>query len=1171
MIKLLFYQKSKLLFFMRISLLNIALSSMLISIGYAADVKGQEMLDRKVTLDVKNKAVKEVLAQIETQAEVKFTYGPKSIKSNKKVTLHLEDVKISQLLDALFNSDVKYEVIGEQIVLMPISSSDTKDEKLEFQSSFTAFTVTGKVVDETGAALPGVNILEKSTSNGTTSAADGTYSINVTDTNATLVFSFIGYTTQSVAIGGRTVIDIPMIPDIKALQEVVVVGYGEQKKVTVTGSVVAVSGAELLQAPSVNLSNAIAGRMPGVVALQPSGEPGGDNSIIRIRGANTLGNSAPLIVIDGIPDRDGGLNRLSPQDIESLTVLKDASAAIYGARAANGVILITTRKGKSGAPKITYDFNQGWSQPTIIPKMSDAVEYAKIMNELPIYKNIPANEWTNAWSAIKQTGTYDSPTSGIATINANFSPPAVQKYTDGSDPWGHPNTDWFKDALKPWSPQSRHNFQISGGNDDIKYMASVGYLNQDAVYKNSATYYKQYSIRLNVDAKINKYIRNSLGLMIREENRNYPTQSAGSIFRMLMRGRPTEPEVWPNGLPGPDIENGQNPIVITTNQTGYVKNPTNYVQTNTQFEITNPWIENLKLTLMGSLDRSIDRSKTWETPWYLYTWDKVSFESDGKTPKLTKALRSPFTDPRLTQRESTVTNANLTALLNYDRTFGEHTLGVMFGATRETFKGDNFSAYRREFISSAVDQLFAGGPFQLVNGSGYDRARLGYYGRVTYNYREKYMAEFIWRKDGSYIFPKADRFGFFPGLLLGWNISNEDFFSENIKFINFLKVRGSYGQMGNDQVFFNGALQEYAFQSLYGIGQYPINSQVATTVFESTVPNPTFTWEVANNLNIGVDGTALGGKIDFTFEYFFNKRDQILIPNTGGTPGSAGITNLPPLNQGRVDNTGFDFQVAYNGDAGIVKYSVGINGGFARNKVVFMSEIAGAPPYQRQEGMPINAVLVYKSDGAFKDQAAIDANTIDYSSVTSKLLPGDMRFIDYNSDGKINADDMVRLDETNLPTFNFGSTINLQYKNFDLAILLQGATGAVVRLQTESGDIGNFLKYSNDNRWSIDNPSSTDPRLASRGDTYYTGGNYGNNTYFLLSTDYIRLKNLELGYTLPVDIGSKAGISNLRIYVNGLNLFTMAKNKVYDPETTSSSGQYYPQLRVINTGLRLTF
>ena len=957
------------------------------------------------------------------------------------------------------------------------------------------------------------------------------------------------------------------------VDEVVVVAYGKQKKVTVTGAVVGVSGDKLVKSPAVDISNSLAGRLPGLVVIQPSGEPGYDGATISIRGTNTLGNNSPLIVIDGIPDRAGGLGRLSAQDIESISVLKDASAAIYGARAANGAILITTKRGKTGKPTISYDFNQGWSQPTVIPEMSNAPEYARIMNELPIYRTIPVNEWQAAWQAIQTTGTYDSPTAGVSTLNANYSPDAVRKYEDGSDPWGYPNTDWFGDAFKTWSPQTRHNLQLSGGTDKLRYLASLGFVDQDAYYKNSATSYQQYNARVNLDATVSDYITTNIGLMARRETRKFPTESAGSIFRMLMRGRPTEPEVWPNGKPGPDIENGQNPYVITTNATGYQENPTDYLQANGSVVIGNPWVEGLKLTLSGSVDQSNNRDKRWQTPWMLYYWDKVSYEADGVTPKLEPAVRSNFTDPRLSQSSYTTLNTNLTAMLSYDQTFGaNHTLNILAGVTKETFEGSGFSAFRRNYISAAVDQLFAGGSLQQnTGGSGFERARLGYYGRFQYNYQEKYLAEFIWRYDGSYIFPESDRFGFFPGMLLGWNVSNEDFFQ--VPFIDYLKIRASYGQMGNDQVFYNGSLQEYAYLSTYGFGSYPIAGEVVTTLRETVLANPSFTWERANNLNFGLDATILNNKIDLTLEYFYNKRDQILIQKTGSTPASSGINSLlPPVNAGQVDNRGFEFSVNYYGNAGNdLSFRAGINGGYARNKVVFMDEVPGAPDYQRQEGKPIGGYLVYESDGVFFDQAEIEANKIDYSGVTSQLIPGDMKFKDVNGDGKIDADDQVRLDENGTPTFNFGANIDIQYKTFDFSLLLQGAAGASIRVQTESGDIGNFLKYSHDNRWSIDNPSHTDPRLASRGDTYFTGGNFGNNTYYLFSKDYIRIKNVEVGYTVPAKAMDKVKIANLRIYLNALNLLTFNKYKIFDPEATAGNGVYYPQARVINIGANVTF
>ncbi len=1036
-------------------------------------------------------------------------------------------------------------------------------------------SVKGKVTNEKSEAVPNISILVKGTSKGTTTDENGNFLLTVPNSNSVLVFSSIGFETQEITVGTQSTINVILkAGEASKLNEVVVVGYGTQKKVTVTGAVVQVKGAELEKSPAVNLSNSLAGRLPGVTAIQASGEPGYDGSTIRIRGNNTLGNSSALIVIDGIPDRVGGLDRINPAEIESFSVLKDASAAIYGARAANGVILITTKRGKSGKPILSYDFNQGWAQPTVIPKLMDAPQYATANNELVLFNSVPADQWTAAWQALTTAGTYTRTDNG-ATVDAPYKPDDITKYKDGSDPWGHPNTDWFKDALKTWSPQSKHDLQVSGGSENIRYLASLGYLNQDGYYKNSATGYKQYDLRLNLDVKVNKFINISLGVAGREEYRFYPTESAGSIFRMLMRGKPTEPEIWPNGLPGPDIENGQNPIVITTNQTGYNKDKQDYVQTNGKLEINIPGVEGLKISGTASLDKYYRNYKIWQTPWYLYFWNKVDYEPDGVTPLLTKSIRSTYSDPRMTLYNETRLNTLVGANINYDKKIGDHTINLLAAVTRETIHDDNFSAFRRYFISPLVDQLFAGGDQQKDNtGVGYDRARLSYFGRVAYNYKEKYLAEFLWRSDGSYIFPKEDRFGFFPGLLVGWNISQENFFRNNVNFINYLKLRASYGEMGNDQVYYNNVLQEYQYLNTNSFSTYVLDDQVEKLLYETQLPNPNFTWERAKNSNIGIEGTMLKNKINFDFDYFYNKRDQILWQRNGSTPSSVGVT-LPPENFGKVANQGWEFSLGYADKAGDFSYSISVNGGYAKNKILFYDEAPGAPDWQRATGKGFGSFganfLSYEYAGVFKDQADIDKNTIDYSGVTNQLRPGDMKFTDINGDGKINGDDQTRLDKNTDPKFTGGLNINLRYKDFDLSVLFQGATGGLLFIGTESGDIGNYLEYSWDHRWSVDNPSSVDPRLANRGDTYYTGGSYGRNSYWLKNSDYLRLKNIELGYNLPATLGKRVGISNLRLYVNAYNLITWDKLKIYDPESTSSNGQYYPQSRVINTGVRVTF
>ncbi len=1056
---------------------------------------------------------------------------------------------------------------------------------LGFTSIDAAYAQTkvaaGVVRDEKGEPMSGVSVVVKGRNKGVFTDGSGLFSIAVPNDDAVLVFSYTGYKTFEAPAKGSD-IAVNLAQGNAKLDEVVVVGYGSQKKVTVTGAVATVKGAELEKSPSVNLTNSLAGRLPGISAVQAGGEPGYDGSTIRIRGVNTLGNTNALVVVDGVPDAGGGLERINPADIESMSVLKDAAAAIYGVRAANGVILVTTKRGKSGKPQVAYNFNQGFSQPSRTPQMANAVEYAEMNNETAIYDNVPSAEWAAANTAIKSTGSYT--TTGGNNVLAPFQPADIQKYKDGSDKWGHPNTDWFKETLKTWSPQSQHTLQVRGGSEDVRYLASLNYINQDGYYKQSATGYKQYDGRVNLDAKINNYINTSIGVTYRQEDRFYPTNSAGSIFRMLMRGRPTEPEFWPNGLPGPDIENGQNPAVITRDQTGYSHDNRTYFLGIGKVEFKIPGVEGLKLTGTVSMDRENQTVKLWQIPWSLYFWDHSTYEADGVTPVLTKSVRSTFTSPQLNEDQYNTQTLLTSAFINYDHKFGDHSIALMAATTKETDKQEHFGAYRTNFLSPYLDQLTLGGkPQQNVTGDGYNRSRLSYFGRAAYNYKEKYLAEFLWRYDGTYLFPSQARFGFFPGFLAGWRISEEKFFKQNVHFIDNLKIRASYGKMGNDQVYYRPKdggdfiLKEYQFLNLYSSSNYVIGGQGVTTLAETVVPNPSFTWETANNSDIGLEGSMLNGKINFEFDVFYNKRTSILWTKRGSTPSSSGIQDLlPPENIGRTENKGFEFKVGYTGNAGKLQYSVSVNGGYAKNKILYNDEAPGAPPYQLYTGHPYGsngflAFNAYQYDGVFKDQAEIDASKIDYTAFAATLRPGDMKFKDVNGDGKITADDQERLNKTMDPTFTGGLNINLQYGNFDLSILFQGATGGLVYFGTESGDIGNYLQYSYNHQWTIDKPSSVDPRLANRGNTYYTGGAAGNNTYFLRNNNYLRLKNVELGYNLPAQLLKKYTITNLRIYAGGLNLATWDKMKIYDPETQVGNGQYYPQSRLINFGVRVSF
>lgn len=1027
--------------------------------------------------------------------------------------------------------------------------------------------IKGTVVDATGEPLIGVNVSVKGTTIGIITDIDGKYTLEV-PTNATLVFSYIGYRTQELPVGNQTTVNITMQEDTQNIDEVVVVGYGVQKKETVTGSVSTLKGDDLIKSPVANLSNAIAGKMSGVVTFQRSGEPGYDGATIRIRGSNTLGNNDPLIVIDGVAARAGGLERLDPNEIETMSVLKDASAAIYGARAANGVILITTKKGRQGKkPEFTYSFNQGWSKPTNLPEMCDAVQYSELVNELYMNK------------AMLNPAKNNGQTMGDYTLFRT--PEEIELYRNGSDPWRYPNTDWYAATFKNWSPQRVHNASLEGGSDKYQYFVNFGHKFTDGLYHKSANNYKQFNLRMNVDAQFNDYIKVGAQLMGRQENRNFPSQGAGDLLWFTSRGRPTDHAYWPNGLPGPAQEYGRNPVVACTDETGYTHDKRYYIQSNAKVEITQPWIEGLKLTASVSYDKYLKQSKTWFQPWTLYDWDGVSYNADGKTPKLTPMLSYPsHEDPDLSMESTDQTNTVLSGILTYDRNFGDHGVNFLVGMERDWSNAESFNAYRRYFLSNALHHFNAGGDKEKnakSDGANWERARMNYFGRMAYNYKEKYLAEFVWRYDGSYMFAEGNRFGFFPGVLLGYRISEEDFWKENLSFIDYFKVRASWGQMGNDQVYFDGSLREYQFSPTYYYewGMI-IDNKDEKGLRISRFPNPNITWERANNFNVGIETRTFDNRLYLEADYFYNKRSNILWRRNASIPSTSGLT-LPAENIGKVDNTGFDFKVEWSDNIGKDwRYSISATGGYAKNTIKFWDEAPGSPEWQKSTGHPMNTGLYYEYDGVFKDWDEINntANRPNYDGITkdADLRPGDMKFKDLDGDGKITPDDRYRSDRTNEPKWTYGITGNLQWKNFDLSVLFQGAADSWTKVYWEAGDIGNYPKYVYDKHWSIENPSSLYPRVNERSAYYWDGTAAGNNTYWMVNTNYIRLKNLELGWTLPKAwLAQTKLISYARIYVNGVNLLTFSPCKDIDPESTSSNATNYPQSKIINVGFTVTF
>lgn len=1009
---------------------------------------------------------------------------------------------------------------------------------------FAQQTVRGKITGEGGTAIPGATVQVKGTATATQTDIAGQFTITAPG-NATLVVSSVGFEPQEIKVNNRSSVNVEMRSTSAELQQVVVVGYGTQRKATLTGSVTAVKGSEITKSPTMNVSNSLAGRLPGLVTVTPSGEPGYDGTVLRIRGVNTLGNNDPLVVVDGVPGRS--LERLDPNTIESVTVLKDASAAIYGAQAANGVILVTTKRGKIGKPTISASFNQGYGRPTRLPKMANAATYATMLNEI--------NEY--------------------AGRAPKFSAEEIQKYQSGVDPWRYPNTNWFDKVLRPWSGQNQGNVSINGGSESMRYFVSLTSRSQEGFYYNSGTKYNQYDLRTNLDGNINKNISVSVDIAGRMEDRNFPTRSAGSIFRMVMRGKPNEIAYWPNGLPGPDIEYGDNPVVVSTKATGYDRDKRYVVNTNGKINIKVPQVPGLSLTGNAAIDKSFQFRKLWQTPWTLYSWDGTTVDQNG-TPVVKPALKG-YSSPALTEEMNDRQNILLNGLINYEHRFASaHNAKFLVGAERITGNGDYFSAYRRNFLTAVIDQLNFGAQDQFLtnNGTAYHQARLNYFGRVNYDYKEKYLAEFVWRYQASYIFAPEHRWGFFPGVSLGYKISNEDFFRDHIGFINDLKLRASWGRTGNDQI------GEWNYLTTYGVGgiraqssnpplPFITNGTVENpALYEVQVPNPLATWESADQSNIGFDAQLLKGRLSITADYFVYKRSDILIQRNASIPTTAGFTP-PRENIGKTSNRGFDFQITYNNHAGKLSYTVGLNGGYQKNRIDFWDEPAGAPDYQKTTGYPINSSLYYKAIGIFHTQADVEK----YPH-WSNARPGDVIFEDFSGpngkpDGKIDGWDRIRIYRSDIPRFTGGLTGNLQYRGFDLSLLVQGASGAVRYISTESGEIGNFLQSFAQDRWTTANPNASGPRTFNRGNEYWVGQA---NTYWLLKTDYIRLKNVELGYNLPSSLTSKAGIQNFRVYMNAYNLLTYSPGmKDFDPELGTGSGQGYPLQKVINFGASITF
>ena len=1037
-----------------------------------------------------------------------------------------------------------------------------------FVSLAQGIPITGQITDQqTGNPVPGVSISVKGGSAGISTGSDGRFAITA-PAKGILIISSVGYVAVEIPVNNRSVINSTISTDNTALNEVVVVGYGKEKKVNVIGSIATVSSKEITSSPVSSVSNALAGRLPGAIVQQRSGEPGSDAASILIRGISTLGNSGPLVVIDGIPGREVNTNQLSndygtqtidgsagrdlnsinPEDIESISVLKDASAAIYGARAANGVILITTKRGKTDAPPtFNYSFYTGWLSPTAVPKMADAATYAQMLREMETYK-------------------------GVAPSNMTYAPEDVEKFRSGKFPWTHPNTNWFDASLRNSSLTQHHNFSVNGGSKTVNYFVSFGTQYADGLYKTAdAKKFNRYNLRANIDVQVNKYLNVGIDVDGSQENRLGPSLDAQTVFNVINQNKPTTFAVYPNGSAGTGAFGASyQPVLRTTLDGGFDDDKRYRANNKINATLKIPGIEGATISSYYAYDVFFGKRKYFDHPVTGFELDKGAYLAAGNTGSENgAAFLVPATDgydPQLTNFYNNTTAKTFNIKLNYDKSFNSvHNLNAFVAYETSESNGTGISAFRRNFISSQLPYLFAGGNDQKDNSEYVTLdSRINYFGRVSYNFKGTYLFQFAMRRDGSLRFSKENgRWGNFPSALAGWIVSNENFWKSHVKAVNFLKLKASWGKLGNDLVPPFQYLASYAFGTG---GVYGSNNTYYSSLYQSNAPNQYITWEVANMYNAGFEARLFNNRFSFNADFFYQRRSNILIKRNASVPGFTGIS-LPDENFGVVDNKGFELQLGYTSKTS-KDFSYVINGNFAyaKNKVVYFDEPANNVAWQTLTGHPIGAVLLYKSTGIFRD-----VDQINKTPHVSGAIPGDVIIKDVNGDGVINSDDQILFDKTTDPQISFGLSLNFRYKKFELSALINGAgTSWVRRLGSQQGAAGDYYQYDADGRWTPDNINATKPRAYDGSSTYWRG-NFTTDLEYQNQT-YARLKNLQLSYSVPMKNLKVNFIKDAQVYVSGQNLFLIyaSKNRIWDPEFSGTRDNYLI-MKVISVGARISF
>mgnify|MGYP001101686460 CR=1 FL=1 len=992
-------------------------------------------------------------------------------------------------------------------------------------------TVSGVVKDDTGEPVIGAGVLVKGTTLGTITDIDGHFSFRADDLNGVLVVSFVGMETQEIPMKGKGTFDIVLKSSNTLLEEVQVVAYGAQKKVTLTGSISSVNTDELLKVPTASIGNMLSGVLSGVSSIQSSGQPGGDDPDVFIRGISTLNtmNAKPLYLVDGV---ERSFFQIDPNEVENITILKDASStAVFGVRGANGVIIVTTKRGKEGKAKINASFSYGIQTPTRMPEFVNSYDYATFLNEA----------YTNDGKDPK------------------FTPEAVEAFRTHSNPIIYPDTDWMELLFKSSAPQTQGNVNISGGTERVRYFISMGMLDQKGFFKNHDTRYdanfnfNRYNYRANLDIDFTKTTLVAINMGGRVEKRNFP-RSGDDINQLFRR------IYWATPFSGPGIVDGK-----------WIKGNSQYLPVGLSDGLGNIYGRGYgsKTTNVVNLDLALTQKLDFVTKGLQFKI-KVAYNSGyDHTKERATSIESyqPWYRKDVTWMEHPAGSDPNEVVYIQDGEAGLISYAESFGKSRDWYAEASFD-WKRDFDLHHLSAL------ALYNQSktyypdsdypGIPRGYVGLVGRVTYDYDNKYLIEGNVGYNGSENFAPGHRFGFFPAFSLGWVVSEESFFNTSV--VDYLKLRASYGLVGNDQIggdrFLYLSLWQSADDGQFG---YPNPTGGGGGVNEKRTGNESLTWAKAKKFNFGVDTRLFRSQLELTADVFYERRSNILT-NVDIVPGTYGGPAIQ-ANAGIVENKGLEFDATWRGRIGKdIEYFVGGNYSFARNKIIEKPESPQAYDYLYATGRRVGQPFGYVALGLFQSEEEILESP---SQFGVPLYPGDIKYMDVNGDGVIDTNDRYPIGFTDVPEMFYSFKFGFNYKRFDFSCLFQGAANVTYNFQTSTN-----IPFNNErstpivqwlDRWTPENRDASLPRIS-----YSRPGNnnYQTNTFWQNNGNYLRLKNLEVGYRLPENWVSVIGAENARFYVNGTNLLTWDHVPVYDPENTNAR---YPLMRVINFGVKVTF